>query len=65
MRGRRLVAEEARRWCLRRFGFFKTTIIERPSQKTTIAEMALFGPVRTVLCFRTEEEVVAFANESA
>lgn len=45
--------------------FFEPTIIECPSQKTTIVDTELFGPVLSVLRFRTEEEVIALANDSA
>jgi aldehyde dehydrogenase (NAD+) len=45
--------------------FFEPTIIECPSQQTTIMDTELFGPVLSVLRFRSEEEVVALANDSA
>jgi aldehyde dehydrogenase (NAD+) len=45
--------------------FFEPTILECPSQQTAIMDTELFGPVLSVLRFRTEEEVIALANDSA
>jgi acyl-CoA reductase-like NAD-dependent aldehyde dehydrogenase len=45
--------------------FYEPTIIECPNQKTTIMDTELFGPVLSVLRFRSEDEVVALANDSA
>lgn len=45
--------------------FYEPTIIECPEQKTTIMDTELFGPVLSVLRFRSEEEVIALANDSA
>jgi aldehyde dehydrogenase (NAD+) len=44
--------------------FYEPTIVACPGQDTTIVDTELFGPVLSVLRFRTEEEVVALANDS-
>ena len=44
--------------------FFEPTIIECPRQDMTIVDTELFGPVLSVLCFTSEDEVVAHANAS-
>jgi aldehyde dehydrogenase (NAD+) len=44
--------------------FFEPTIIECPNQNMTIVDTELFGPVLAVQRFKTEEEVLALANDS-
>ncbi len=44
--------------------FFEPTIIECPRQDLKIVDTELFGPVLCVQRFRTEEEVIAMANDS-
>ena len=44
--------------------FFEPTIIDCPRQDMTIVDTELFGPVLAVQRFRTEEEVVALANDT-
>jgi acyl-CoA reductase-like NAD-dependent aldehyde dehydrogenase len=44
--------------------FFEPTIVECPSQKNTIVDTELFGPVLSVQRFKTEEEVVKLANDT-
>lgn len=44
--------------------YFEPTIIECPSPSLTIVDTELFGPVLSVLRFRTEDEAVALANRS-
>ena len=44
--------------------YFEPTIIECPSPSLTIVDTELFGPVLSVLRFRTEGEAVALANQS-
>ncbi len=46
-------------------GFYYTpTILECPSQKTTIVDTELFGPVLSVLRFKDEAEVIELANDT-
>ncbi|WP_350334011.1 aldehyde dehydrogenase [Coralliovum pocilloporae] len=44
--------------------FYEPTIIDCPSPDLRIVDTELFGPVVSVLRFRTEEEAVALANET-
>ncbi|WP_299603862.1 aldehyde dehydrogenase [uncultured Tateyamaria sp.] len=44
--------------------YYQPTIIECPRQGMTIVDTELFGPVLAVQRFRTEEEVVALANDT-
>lgn len=45
--------------------YYQPTIIDCPRQDMTIVDTELFGPVLSVLRFRTEEEAVALANDSS
>lgn len=44
--------------------YFEPTIIDCPRQDMTIVDTELFGPVLSVQRFKTEEEVVALANDT-
>ena len=44
--------------------YFEPTIIECPRQDMTIVDTELFGPVLSVQRFKTEDEVVALANDT-
>ncbi|WP_108862267.1 aldehyde dehydrogenase [Ruegeria sp. Alg231-54] len=44
--------------------FYEPTIIEVPRQDLRIVDTELFGPVLSVQRFKTEEEVLALANDS-
>lgn len=44
--------------------FFEPTIIDCPRQDMTIVDTELFGPVLSVLRFRSEDEVLAMANDT-
>ncbi len=44
--------------------FYEPTIIECPGQDLRIVDTELFGPVLSVQRFKTEEEVLALANDS-
>jgi (Z)-2-((N-methylformamido)methylene)-5-hydroxybutyrolactone dehydrogenase len=44
--------------------FYEPTIIDCPSQNMRIVDTELFGPVLCVQRFRTEDEVLALANDS-
>ena len=44
--------------------FYETTIISCASQNMKIVDTELFGPVLSVLKFRTEEEVIGLANDT-
>lgn len=44
--------------------FYEPTIIDCPRQDLQIVSTELFGPVLSVLRFKTEEEVVGYANDS-
>lgn len=44
--------------------YYEPTIIDCPSPDLTIVDTELFGPVLSVLRFRTEEEAIALANGS-
>ena len=44
--------------------YYEPTIIECPSQKNTIVDTELFGPVLSVQRFKTEEEVIQLANDT-
>jgi len=44
--------------------FYEPTIIECPRQDMRIVDTELFGPVLSVQRFKTEEEVLALANDS-
>ena len=45
--------------------YYRPTIIDCPRQDMRIVDTELFGPVLAVQRFRTEDEVVALANDSA
>jgi acyl-CoA reductase-like NAD-dependent aldehyde dehydrogenase len=45
--------------------YYEPTIIDCPSPELTIVDTELFGPVLSVLRFRTEEEALALANGSS
>jgi len=44
--------------------YFEPTIVECPRQDMTIVDTELFGPVLAVQRFKTEDEVVAMANDT-
>ncbi len=44
--------------------FYEPTIVECPSQDLKIVDTELFGPVVSVIRFKTEEEAVRLANET-
>ncbi len=44
--------------------YYEPTIVVCPTQRTEIVDTELFGPVLSVLRFRTEEEVIGLANDS-
>ena len=44
--------------------FYEPTILECPAQETGIVDTELFGPVLSVLRFKTEDEVVRLANDT-
>ena len=44
--------------------YYEPTIIECPSQDLKIVDTELFGPVLSVLRFKTEDQVVGYANDS-
>jgi acyl-CoA reductase-like NAD-dependent aldehyde dehydrogenase len=44
--------------------FFKPTIISCPRQDLKIVDTELFGPVLTVIRFKSEEEVIKLANDT-
>lgn len=44
--------------------YFEPTIVECPSQNLTLVDTELFGPVLAVQRFKTEDEVVALANDT-
>ncbi|WP_299209398.1 aldehyde dehydrogenase [uncultured Tateyamaria sp.] len=44
--------------------YYQPTIVECPRQDMTIVDTELFGPVLAVQRFRTEDEVVALANDT-
>ena len=44
--------------------YFEPTIIECPRQDMTIVDTELFGPVLAVQRFKTEDEVIALANDT-
>ena len=44
--------------------FFEPTIVDCPSQKLKILDTELFGPVLSVIKFKTEEEVISLANDT-
>lgn len=44
--------------------FYEPTIVDAPDQRLKIVDTELFGPVLSVLRFKTEEEVIALANDS-
>ena len=44
--------------------YYEPTIVDCPQQSTAIVDTELFGPVLSVLRFRTEEEAVALANDT-
>ena len=44
--------------------YYEPTIIDCPRQNMTIVDTELFGPVLAVQRFRTEDEVVALANDT-
>ena len=44
--------------------FFEPTIVDCPDQRIGIVDTELFGPVLSVLRFKTEEEVIGLANDT-
>lgn len=44
--------------------FFEPTLITNVNNKMRIAQEEIFGPVAVVIKFRTEDEVIAMANDS-
>ncbi|MBL8583184.1 MAG: aldehyde dehydrogenase family protein, partial [Rhizobiaceae bacterium] len=44
--------------------YYEPTVLDCPSQSLTIVDTELFGPVLSVLRFKTEDEVVRLANDS-
>jgi len=44
--------------------FYEPTIIDCPDQRLKIVDSELFGPILTVLRFKTEDEVVGLANDT-
>ena len=44
--------------------FVEPTLIEVNSNSARVAQEEIFGPVATVIKFKTEDEVVAMANDS-
>ncbi len=44
--------------------FFEPTIVDCPSQKLKIVDTELFGPVLSVIKFKTEQEVISLANDT-
>ncbi len=44
--------------------YYEPTIVECPAQETAIVDTELFGPVLSVLRFKTEEEVIKLANDT-
>ncbi|OOF84702.1 aldehyde dehydrogenase [Rodentibacter ratti] len=44
--------------------FLAPTLIEAPNNEAQIAQEEIFGPVATVIKFKTEEEVIKMANDS-
>jgi acyl-CoA reductase-like NAD-dependent aldehyde dehydrogenase len=44
--------------------YFEPTIVDCPSQDMSIVDTELFGPVLAVQRFKTEDEVVALANDT-
>jgi acyl-CoA reductase-like NAD-dependent aldehyde dehydrogenase len=44
--------------------YYEPTILECPAQETGIVDTELFGPVLSVLRFKTEDEVVRLANDT-
>ncbi len=44
--------------------FYEPTIIDCPRQDMQLVHTELFGPVLSVLRFKTEEEVIGYANDS-
>ena len=44
--------------------FFEPTIVDCSDQKLKIVDTELFGPVLSVLRFKTEEEVIQLANDT-
>jgi acyl-CoA reductase-like NAD-dependent aldehyde dehydrogenase len=58
LHGGRRPAQPNRGW------YYEPTIIECPRQDMRIVDTELFGPVLSVLRFKTEEEVVGLANDT-
>ena len=44
--------------------FVEPTLIEADSNNARVAQEEIFGPVATVIKFKTEEEVIKMANDS-
>ena len=44
--------------------YYEPTVIECPSQKMHIVDTEMFGPVLSVLRFKTEQEVIELANDT-
>jgi aldehyde dehydrogenase (NAD+) len=49
---------------LNRGWYYEPTIVESPRQSLRIVDTELFGPVLTVLRFKSEEEVIGLANDT-
>ena len=62
--GGRLHAGGQRPSSCNRGWFYEPTIVECPDQKMRIVDTELFGPVLSVLRFKTEEEAVRLANDT-
>lgn len=62
--GGRLLTGGKRPPQLNRGWFYEPTIIEAPRQALRIVDTELFGPVLTVLRFKTEEDVIGLANDT-
>ena len=58
--GQRATEGELKNGC-----FFQPTLITNVNNKMRIAQEEIFGPVAVVIKFKTEDEVIAMANDSA
>lgn len=57
--GQRATEGELKNGC-----FFQPTLITNVNNKMRIAQEEIFGPVAVVIKFKTEDEVIAMANDS-
>ena len=62
--GAELLTGGARPQGLARGWYYEPTILACPDQKIAVVDTELFGPVLSVLRFKTEEEVVQLANDT-